>query len=74
MGFKNYHLLNKNKSKNKGIFICFTNVFIKCFIVMFILLVLSVSNLLFENFFQTVEACINSFFDCFNGEFVSILI
>lgn len=72
MEIKNYKLLNKKKFKKPNIFLCFSKVFIKCFLVMLVLLIISVSNLMFTNFFETVEACINSFFDCFGGEFVFI--
>lgn len=74
MEIKNYKLLNKNKKKRSGFFICFSNVFIKCFLVMFVLLILSISDLIFTDFLGTVQACINSFFDCFGGEFVSVFI
>ncbi len=72
MEIKNYNLLNKKKHKDKNLFICFSNVFKKCFLILFVLLILSISNLVFTNFLETVEACINSFFDCFDGEFVRI--
>lgn len=74
MEIKNYNILNKKPKRKVNFFICFSHVFLKCFAVMLVLLILSVSNLIFTDFLGTIETCINSFFDCFDGEFVRIFL